>query len=331
MAGLDKIEDLQSNDNNSDNNNKEDIDKVGLVVRREENSNNQGGERDMTPLAGNSIHRSGSRPQLDLSKAAIFGNSEERDPTILLPNQSDDISHLALNIGGIDSHRWNFEASANENAVIKATGGGAYKFADLFKERLEVSIEKEDEIDCLVAGAKFLLKVIRHEAFTHMKGQKEFVQIDQMICFPIFLSILDLVDGDGKFQRISGTNVKGGTYWGLGRLLTKCNSFDELLELSQKGDNRTIDMLVGDIYGGMDYSKIGLYVSTIVSSFSKAISDKKELKDYKPEDIFLSLLRMISYNIGQLVERFPIEAPYTGGKIHGPPLGDLNDKASILL
>ena len=35
-----------------------------------------------------------------------------------------------------------------------------------------------------------------------------------------------------------------------------CFSFDELLELSQKGDNSTIDMLVGDIYGGMDYSKV---------------------------------------------------------------------------
>lgn len=56
---------------------------------------------DMAPPTGNSIHRSGSRPQLDLSKAAIQGNSEDRDPTILLPNQSDDISHLALDIGGI--------------------------------------------------------------------------------------------------------------------------------------------------------------------------------------------------------------------------------------
>ena len=70
------------------------IDKV-----REEGSGGQG-ERDMVPPTSNSIHRSGSRPQLDLSKAAIEGNFEERDPTILLPNQSDDISHLALDIGG---------------------------------------------------------------------------------------------------------------------------------------------------------------------------------------------------------------------------------------
>ncbi|KAK6249510.1 hypothetical protein SCA6_003515 [Theobroma cacao] len=498
MAGLsgdqvleidDKTEDIQNNinkDSNCDSNltNREVTDKAGLVVRGEENSNNnnQGGERDMAPPASNSIHRSGSRPQLDLSKAAIQGSSEERDPTILLPNQSDDISHLALDIGGsliklvyfsrhedrsiddkrkktvkerlgisngnrrsypilggrlhfvkfetsklnecldfisskqlhrggIDSHHWNSEAPANENAVIKATGGGAYKFADLFKERLGVSIDKEDEMDCLVAGANFLLKAIRHEAFTHMEGHKEFVQLDHNDLFPYLLVNIGSgvsmikVDGDGKFQRVSGTNVGGGTYWGLGRLLTKCKSFDELLELSQRGDNRTIDMLVGDIYGGMDYSKIGLSASTIASSFGKAISDKKELEDYRPEDISLSLLRMISYNIGQisylnalrfglkriffggffirghaytmdtisfavhfwsqgeaqamflrhegflgalgafmsyekhglddlmvhqLVERFPMGAPYTGGKIHGPPLGDLNEKASIV-
>ncbi|KAF7073859.1 hypothetical protein CFC21_078786 [Triticum aestivum] len=425
------------------------------------------------------MNRSGSRPQLDLSGAAIHGTLEDRNPTILLPNQSDDISHLALDIGGsliklvyfsrhadqptedkrklstkrrleiftgarrsypvlggrlhfvkfetgklnecldfisskqlhrggVDSPSWRSGAQP-DNIVIKATGGGAFKYADLFKERLGVSLEKEDEMDCLVAGANFLLKAIRHEAFTHMDGQKEYVQIDQNDLFPYLLvnvgsgvSIIK-VDGHGKFQRVSGTNVGGGTYWGLGRLMTECKSFDELLELSQRGDNSTIDMLVGDIYGGLDYSKIGLSASTIASSFGKTISDNKELSDYRPEDISLSLLRMISYNIGQisylnalryglkriffggffirghaytmdtisfavhfwskgeakamflrhegflgalgafmsyekhglddlsahhLVERFPMGAPYVGGKIHGPPLGDLNEKIS---
>ncbi|XP_010243061.1 PREDICTED: pantothenate kinase 2 isoform X1 [Nelumbo nucifera] len=446
---------------------------------KEDEEEKQGG-REMAPPAANPIHRSSSRPQLDLSGAAIQGNFEERDPTILLPNQSDDISHLSLDIGGsliklvyfsrhedrsvddkrkrslkerlgvsngnrrsypilggrlhfvkfetskinecldfisskqlhrggTDSQCWHSGATANEDAIIKATGGGAYKFADLFKERLGVSIDKEDEMDCLVAGANFLLKAIRHEAFTHMEGHKEFVQIDHNDLFPYLLVNIGSgvsmikVDGEGKFQRVSGTNVGGGTYWGLGRLLTKCKSFDELLELSQRGDNRKIDMLVGDIYGGMDYSKIGLSASTIASSFGKAIYENKELEDYRPEDISLSLLRMISYNIGQisylnalrfgikriffggffirghaytmdtisfavhfwskgeakamflrhegflgalgafmsyekhgldvlmahqLVERFPMGAPYVGGKIHGPPLGDLNEKIS---
>jgi hypothetical protein len=50
---------------------------------------------------GNPIHRSSSRPQLDVSKAEIQSNVEDKYPTILLPNQSDDLSHLALDIGGI--------------------------------------------------------------------------------------------------------------------------------------------------------------------------------------------------------------------------------------
>lgn len=54
----------------------------------------------MVSPVGTSIQRSSSRPLLDLSGAAIHGNFEERDPTILLPNQSDDISHLSLDIGG---------------------------------------------------------------------------------------------------------------------------------------------------------------------------------------------------------------------------------------
>lgn len=35
------------------------------------------------------------------------------------------------------------------------------------------------------------------------------------------------VDGDGKFERVSGTSVGGGTFWGLGKLLTKCKRLAE--------------------------------------------------------------------------------------------------------
>lgn len=175
-----------------------------------------------TGTANTPIHRSSSRPQLDLSKAAIQGNVEDRDPTILLPNQSHDISHLALDIGGSliklvyfsrhEDHSTNdkrmrrlrslkdklgfpngnrrsypilggrlhfvkFETNKinecldfiysknlhhgreSSNTIIKATGGGAFKYAELFKEKLGLSLDKEDEMACLVAGANFLLKV----------------------------------------------------------------------------------------------------------------------------------------------------------------------------
>ncbi|RDX96517.1 Pantothenate kinase 2, partial [Mucuna pruriens] len=49
------------------------------------------------------------------------------------------------------------EISGSQPVAIKATGGGAYKYADLFKERLGITLDKKDEMDCLVAGANFLL------------------------------------------------------------------------------------------------------------------------------------------------------------------------------
>ncbi|XP_020551585.1 pantothenate kinase 1 isoform X2 [Sesamum indicum] len=175
------------------------------------------------------------------------------------------------------------EAPAGDKHIVKATGGGAFKFSDLFKEKLGIILDKVDEMSSLVAGANFLLKV----------------------------------DGDNEFERVSGTSVGGGTFWGLGKLLTKCKSFDELLELSHQGNNRVIDMLVGDIYGGTGYSKIGLTSTTIASSFGKAVSQNKELEDYRTEDVARSLLRMISNNIGQIAYlnalRFGLKRIFFGG------------------
>ena len=40
---------------------------------------------------------------------------------------------------------------------VRATGGGAFKFTDLFRERLGVVLKKEDEIACLVQVRAALL------------------------------------------------------------------------------------------------------------------------------------------------------------------------------
>ncbi|KAI3779407.1 hypothetical protein L2E82_09124 [Cichorium intybus] len=212
---------------------------------------------------------------------------------------------------------------ASDKNIIKATGGGAFKFADLFKEKLDISLDKVEEMSSLVSGANFLLKAVPSEAFTYVNGQRNYVQIDHNDLYPYLLVNIGSgvsmikVDGDGKYERVSGTSVGGGTFWGLGKLLTKCKSFDDLLEMSHQGNNRVIDMLVGDIYGGMDYLKIGLSSTAIASSFGKAISENKELEEYKPEDVARSLLRMISNNIGQIAYlnalRFGLKRIFFGG------------------
>ncbi|KAJ9108284.1 hypothetical protein QFC19_002532 [Naganishia cerealis] len=126
------------------------------------------------------------------------------------------------------------------------------------------------------------------------------------------------VDEDGSFERVSGTSLGGGTLWGLLSLITDATTFDEMLALSDKGDNAAVDMLVGDIYGS-DYSKVGLKSSTIASSFGKVFKKgaAARKKSFRQEDISKSLLYAISNNIGQIAymnaEKYGLDRIYFGG------------------
>ena len=62
---------------------------------------------------------------------------------------------------------------------------------------------------------------------------------------------------------------------GLLSLLTGARTFDDMLGMAEKGDNGSVDMLVGDIYG-TDYIKIGLNSTTIASSFGKVFNLKRQ-------------------------------------------------------
>ena len=44
-----------------------------------------------------------------------------------------------------------------------------------------MQLEKEDEMECLVSGCNFLLKAIRHEAFTFEEGQRP-ISSPPMVC-----------------------------------------------------------------------------------------------------------------------------------------------------
>lgn len=122
------------------------------------------------------------------------------------------------------------------------------------------------------------------------------------------------VSGPREFQRVGGTHLGGGTFWGILSLLTGARTFDDMLAMADRGDNSGVDMLVGDIYG-MDYSKIGLKSTAIASTFGKVFrlknaaerdaedgeglsrdsdSDQGEVK-FAHEDMSRSLLYAIRY------------------------------------
>lgn len=119
------------------------------------------------------------------------------------------------------------------------------------------------------------------------------------------------VSGPRQYERVGGTSLGGGTLWGLLSLLTGARTFEDMLRLSDYGDNTAVDMLVGDIYG-TDYNKIGLKSTTIASSFGKVYKMKRQGEneaedgvpshsrgedaadrpgiEFRPEDISRSLL-----------------------------------------
>ena len=201
-------------------------------------------------------------------------------------------------------------ASTSLNRSCIATGGGAFKHAKLFKEQLGLDLVREDEMKCIIEGANFLLETMPDEAFTFSaavpgeKGNKQFTKFGGGSTLYPYLLVqigsgvsLIKVTSPTSHERISGTSLGGGTFWGLCRLLTGVRDFDKMLEMSQRGENKAVDMLVGDIYGSA-YSNIGLGADVIASSFGKVAN--ADAANFRKEDIALALLRMISYNIGQI-------------------------------
>jgi len=110
------------------------------------------------------------------------------------------------------------------------------------------------------------------------------------------------VDGPRKHERISGSTIGGGTYWGLCKLLTDVEDFESVLNLAEKGDPSKVDMMVGDIYGkdSNALDKLGLTSDIVASSFGKLVAKQDPAAGLKQEDLARALLLMVTNNIGQV-------------------------------
>lgn len=63
-------------------------------------------------------------------------------------------------------------------------------------------------------------------------------------------------------------SIGGGTFHGLCCLMTGCETFEEAIQLADKGRSDHVDKLVRDIYGG-DYNLFGLSGSLVASRWEK--------------------------------------------------------------
>eukprot|EP01063_Lacrimia_lanifica_P013329 TRINITY_DN19965_c0_g1_i1.p1 TRINITY_DN19965_c0_g1~~TRINITY_DN19965_c0_g1_i1.p1 ORF type:complete len:529 (+),score=161.91 TRINITY_DN19965_c0_g1_i1:55-1641(+) len=163
---------------------------------------------------------------------------------------------------------------------VVATGGGAFKFQEALKETLGVTLRPLSEMQTLVDGLGLLLgKAPKGEMFNYDWEARAKVDVAAEVRYPYLITSIGSgvsiikVTGPGQWTRISGSCIGGGTFWGLSKLLTDVQSWEELEDVRQiggeGGDNRNVDLVVGDIYGARGMATLGLSEHVIASSFGK--------------------------------------------------------------
>ncbi|KAF2803882.1 pantothenate kinase-like protein [Mytilinidion resinicola] len=138
------------------------------------------------------------------------GGYEHDGKDIRLPNHTQGVSHIAVDIGGslaklvyfTREHssseiggRLNFvkfetdkidtciefmrhlqaehqtqNGSKPKDLCVMATGGGAFKYYDKIREALKVEVLREDEMECLIIGLDFFITEIPSEVFTYSEA-----------------------------------------------------------------------------------------------------------------------------------------------------------------
>ncbi|QFF98849.1 type II pantothenate kinase [Psychrobacillus glaciei] len=85
---------------------------------------------------------------------------------------------------------------------------------------------------------------------------------------------------ENSHSRLGGTGIGGGTFIGLGQVLTGLSSYEELISLSKIGNRSSIDILVSDIY---ESNKLPINGSLTASNFGGVAlktAEKRSEADY---------------------------------------------------
>jgi type II pantothenate kinase len=95
-----------------------------------------------------------------------------------------------------------------------------------------------------------------------------------------------LAVGEGGAVRVGGTGLGGGTILGLGRLLLGARTFTEIVSLASRGQRRSVDLVVSDIYRGDSPLRGDL----TASNFAK-------LGSTEPQDLAHALIGLVGENV----------------------------------
>lgn len=163
------------------------------------------------------------------------------------------------------------------NAKKMVTGGLTDKIEKLIAEVTSIS-----EFEATSKGASFLLN-------TEYKKS-----LDRHIVVSIGTGTSILLTESNHTCRLLGTGIGGGTFTGLGMIITGESQYENLIEMASSGNRHMVDFIVSDIY---KQGLASLHGDLTASNFGKVTSRS----NVSNNDSMASLVNMIAETICLLV------------------------------
>lgn len=158
---------------------------------------------------------------------------------------------------------------------VHVTGGGAARIAAALGE---IPVRHVSEFEAWARGAPVLAG----------RAGWTLPQRYLLVSLGTGTSVLE-IEGS-MVQRLGGMALGGGTLLGLARLLCQAESFAEVAGMASRGQRSRVDLLVGDVYPGIDLAEIGLDPGLTASSFAK-------LASREPQDLAHALMGLLGENV----------------------------------
>lgn len=167
----------------------------------------------------------------------------------------------------------------NSDTIIHLTGGKSH----LIKEKISQESVLIDEFEAMTMGAKILLDESKKSLDT------------SFILASIGTGTSIYYVQNGNYERLLGIGIGGGTFIGLGSIISGTTSFHKLVELAAQGHKDKVDLLVKDIYAPGPAPLLG---ELTAANFGKAHRNYTNKSDQ-----LASLVQLISETIILLISQ----------------------------
>eukprot|EP01065_Artemidia_motanka_P041075 TRINITY_DN5263_c5_g1_i1.p1 TRINITY_DN5263_c5_g1~~TRINITY_DN5263_c5_g1_i1.p1 ORF type:complete len:1588 (+),score=526.34 TRINITY_DN5263_c5_g1_i1:483-4766(+) len=183
---------------------------------------------------------------------------------------------------------WLAKRSLITDSGVPCCGAAAERFRPQFRDVLGVDLMVETDSATFIRGLHGLLR-LRHKAevFTLPRGavaaKRAAEQVSAVpLSYPYLavnvgsgVSVFLVKDAVGSFERVAGSSIGGGTFWGMCKMMTKIRTWEDLEAIrdGDAGSNAKVDLLVGDTHIGSSDPTTGLQQSIVASSFGRVGRD----------------------------------------------------------